>query len=171
MGKSRVAQAIAAAELSAGQSFTQNFSLEGDGVLRRIDVQILLDRQARSLKNFHWALVKIDSDGKKFLLSENYIDLSKTCGDDYVSIPINSPYIHETRQFALSLHVPADAPGKVSLKIPLYQVSKNKKMQAQNSDGKRRIDSEFSGDLKGFIYFQRENQASGLIAGRIEEKK
>jgi len=55
--------------LAPGQSFAQLFSVQEDGELRRIDVQVHIGREGRSLKRLDWTLFKIAPDGKQNLLA------------------------------------------------------------------------------------------------------
>ncbi len=76
--------------LAAGQSFAQAFSVEEDGEICRIDVQIQIGREARGLKRLDWTVFEIAADGMRNLIDKNWIDPARDDGDGYVTIPLRT---------------------------------------------------------------------------------
>lgn len=162
-------QKIEPIRLAAGQSFTQRFSVGADGELRRIDLQISLDRQACSIKRLNWALFKVAADGEQDLLAKDYIDPNEVRGEYYVSIPLKNISARKSQRFELVLLVPGDAPQEAFVEIPLYQAAGSKETQPRNNDGNRLGDNEFAGSLKGFVFLEANDRSSPILARRPEE--
>jgi hypothetical protein len=152
--------------LAPGQSFAQLFSVQEDGELRRIDVQVHVGREARSLKRLDWTLFEIAADGKQSLLAADHLDPAKADGDDYVSIPLKGVYARKTQQFVLQLAIPSDAPPSAFVMIPLYAAAENKKLRQINGGLQRPSATQSAGLLRGFIYLESEGPSVPLVARR-----
>jgi hypothetical protein len=162
-------QKIEPIRIVAGQSFVQHFSVGADGELRRIDLQIILDRQACAIKRLNWALFKVAADGEQDLLAEYFIDPNEVRGDYYVSIPLKNISVRKSERFALVLLVPGDAPQEAFVEIPLYQAAGSKETQPPNNDANRLGDNEFAGSLKGFVFLEVNDRSSPIVARRPGE--
>jgi hypothetical protein len=168
-GQSETTEKIEPMRLVPGQSFTQHFSVQADGELRRIDLQIEISREGRSLKRLDWALFLINPDGKENLLAKDHVDPGKACDGNYISIPLQRVSARKTRQFALVLGIPSDAPRTASVAIPLYKPAENMELKQPSDKGENRSRSESAGLLRGFVYLESDGPAAPLVARRPDE--
>jgi hypothetical protein len=152
--------------LASGQSFAQLFSVREDGELRRIDVRIRIGREGRALKRLDWRIFKIAAGGKQNLLAADYIDLAKTDGDDYISLPLKRVYACKTEEFMLQLAIPSDAPPRAFVVIPLYDAAENREPKQINEGLQSPSPIQSAGVLRGFIYVESGGPPSPLVARR-----
>jgi len=168
-GQQPTTEKIEPIRLVPGQSFAQHFSVQSDGELRRIDLQIEIGREGRSLKCLEWALCDIAPDGKENLLAKGYVDPGKACDGYYISIPLQRVSARKKQQFALVLGIPSDAPRTASVSIPLYKPAENKELKQASDKGGNRSRSESAGLLRGFVYMEPDGPAAPLVARRPQE--
>ncbi len=152
--------------LAPGQSFDQLFSVQKDGELRRIDVQVHIGREGRSLKRLDWTLFKIAADGKQDLLAADHVDPAKADDDDYISIPLKNVYARKTQEFVLQLAIPSDAPPTARVVIPLYESAENKEVKQINHDLHSPSATQSAGLLRGFMYLESGGPSVPLVARR-----
>jgi hypothetical protein len=154
--------------LAAGQSFTQIFTVQTDGELRRMDLKIEICRDGRPLKRLDWALFDADPSGND-LLAQHYVDPIEVCDGYYLSIPVNRIFLRKSRQFALVLSIPSDHPGMSSITIPIYNAAGDKDMEQSIAIGKCGMEREMPGFLQGFMYLESSGASTPLVARRPGE--
>ncbi|MGA2061368.1 MAG: hypothetical protein ABSG67_12870 [Thermoguttaceae bacterium] len=152
--------------LAAGQSFARPFSVREDGELRRIDVQVHIGREARSLRRLDWTLFENAADGKANILAADHIDPADADGDDYISIPLAHVYARKTQEFVLQLAIPSGALPTACVEIPLYEAAENKKVKQIIDGMPGPYAGQSAGHLRGFIYLECDGPSIPLIARR-----
>jgi hypothetical protein len=152
--------------LAPGQSFAQLFSVQDDGELCRIDVQVHIDCEARSPKRLDWTLFKIAADGKRNIIAADHIDPASAACDDYISIPLKHVYAYKTQKLELQLAIPSGASPTACVEIPMYKAAENENLKQTDHDLQRPSATQSAGLLRGFIYMESDGPSVPLVARR-----
>lgn len=106
--------------IAVGERFVQRFRMPQGGRLQRIDLQLGKWRWRRSVDEFQWRLRSADAPAGSPALAEGRFDYRQCTHYPWTMLPISSLPVEARQDLELVVEVPADAPKKRYLEIPLY---------------------------------------------------
>lgn len=132
-------------ELTAGETFVQEFQVPGKAKFSRIDVKLSKWRKGRCVDRLDWALSAVAEDGTKVALRDGRIDLAQLRRYSYAKLCFQPVETDGDGRFELSLSVPGDETDGKKIDFPLYGQSGSGDSSATYADT--------APFLGAFIYF------------------